>query len=257
MLLPFLRRLTNAAQSPAGKPVEPARFAIPHGSGCIDVSLRRSPTARRLTLRVSSATGEVVLTVPPRVKLAAARDFAERQTGWIAARLAALPQRIPFTVGAVLPLRGEPFVVVCEGPTRAATRIDRDRPGGPAIIVGGSPAGVAGRVKRFLQAEAMRDYQQAVARHAGTLGLAPGRITLRDPKGRWGSCSSAGGLSFSWRLILAPPVALDYLAAHEVAHLREMNHSNRFWRLVHELAPETDAAEAWLKRHGAGLHRYG
>ena len=82
-------------------------------------------------------------------------------------------------------------------------------------------------------------------------------IAIRDTKSRWGSCSSTGTLSFSWRLIMAPPLVLDYLAAHEVAHLKELNHSNRFWTLLHELCPATDEAERWLKRHGAELHRYG
>ena len=80
---------------------------------------------------------------------------------------------------------------------------------------------------------------------------------MRDQSSRWGSCNSDGVLSFSWRLILAPPFVLDYLAAHEVAHLVEMNHSVRFWRVVARICPEMDRAKAWITAHGNDLHRYG
>jgi predicted metal-dependent hydrolase len=112
-------------------------------------------------------------------------------------------------------------------------------------------------VREFLQREARRDLGEAVARHTANLGIPARRITIRDTRTRWGSCSSRGFLNFSWRLVLAPPHVLDYLAAHEVGHLKEMNHSNRFWRIVRDLCPRTDEAEAWLKRHGTELHRYG
>jgi predicted metal-dependent hydrolase len=113
------------------------------------------------------------------------------------------------------------------------------------------------RVRDFLEREAKRDLQAAVARHTAALGIPARRITVRDTRSRWGSCSAKGYLNFSWRLILAPPFVLDYLAAHEVAHLKEMNHSPRFWREVHALCPRTEEAERWLKRHGTDLHRYG
>ena len=118
-------------------------------------------------------------------------------------------------------------------------------------------AHVARRVRDFLAREAKRDLTEAIERYAAQLGQRPVRVTLRDTRSRWGSCTARGELNFSWRLILAPPTVLDYLVAHEMAHLREMNHSPRFWALVHALCPHTDAAEAWLKRHGTGLHRYG
>ena len=90
-----------------------------------------------------------------------------------------------------------------------------------------------------------------------TLGVKVKRISIRDQSSRWGSCTSAGSLSFSWRLILAPPYVLDYLAAHEVAHLVEMNHSARFWRVVGKVCPHTERAKTWLDTHGNDLHRYG
>ena len=140
---------------------------------------------------------------------------------------------------------------------RGRTQAMLDAAGAPVIAVCGEPPHLARRITEFLQAAARRNLTAAVARHALRLGRPSPPITIRDTQSRWGSCSSGGRLNFSWRLILAPPQVLDYLAAHEVAHLREMNHSARFWRLVRELCPGTDEAEAWLKRHGNGLHRFG
>src|SRR5262249_31950751 len=97
----------------------------------------------------------------------------------------------------------------------------------------------------------------ASRRHAETLGVKISRLTVRDQSSRWGSCSTTGALSFSWRLVLAPPYVLDYLAAHEVAHLVEMNHSVRFWRLLAQMCPETKREKVGHDSHGAGLHRYG
>jgi hypothetical protein len=105
--------------------------------------------------------------------------------------------------------------------------------------------------------EAKRDLTLAVDRHTKAIGTTARRIGLRDTTSRWGSCSSTGALNFSWRLIMAPSFVLDYLAAHEVAHLVQMNHSAEFWALAQRLAPELERAEAWLKLHGTGLMRFG
>jgi hypothetical protein len=235
---------------------DPAEIVVSHEGAVYRVALRRRAAARRLTLRVSSATGEAVLTIPERTDLAAARRFADAHGGWIAARLARVPDRVALVPGAVVPLRGVDHRIVHRAV--ALRRVSAaEGPDGPVLAVSGETAEVAGRVRAFLQREARRDLETAVARYAEALGVTPARITLRDTTSRWGSCSSQGGLNFSWRLVLAPPFVLDYLAAHEVAHLREMNHSQRFWRLVHGVCPATGEAEAWLKRHGTGLHRYG
>jgi predicted metal-dependent hydrolase len=135
-------------------------------------------------------------------------------------------------------------------------RIENDA-GEPEIAVGCEPAHVARRIRDFLTREARLDLAEAVERYAPRLGQRPVRMTLRDTRSRWGSCTARGELNFSWRLILAPPMVLDYLVAHEMAHLREMNHSPRFWALLGDLCPNVEAAEAWLKRNGSDLHRYG
>lgn len=232
---------------------DPDHIEIDHGGQSFRIALLRRPTARRLTLRVSAATGAVVLTLPTRSSVAAARTFAETHGGWIATRLARLPERVPFLPGAVVPLRGVPHVI--------AHREGRGTAGADAesatLWVTGEAPHVPRRVRDFLQREARRDLSLAVAAYAARLGQRPARLTLRDTRSRWGSCTARGELNFSWRLILAPPVVLDYLVAHEMAHLREMNHSPRFWALTNELCPNVDEAEAWLKRHGSELHRYG
>jgi predicted metal-dependent hydrolase len=250
-----LRRLFSPA--PKSKAADPAVLDVVVDGRSVPVTVRRNAAARRVTLRMRSAGGELVLTLPPRVGVEAARSFVERQTGWIAARLAALPQPIPFVDGAEIPLRGVPHTIVHRGP-RGVTRVEPALRGGrPVLAVFGPPDHLARRVTDFLKREARRDLEPAAARHAAALGVTIARLTVKDTVSRWGSCSSAGALAFSWRLILAPPLVLDYLAAHEVAHRREMNHGARFWTLVHRLCPATDEAEAWLRRHGPGLHRYG
>ena len=243
----------------AQTPGDPGRLPVRHGAASYDVEIRRRPGARRMTLRVSAATGAVTLTIPERVRIEQARRFAEDHAGWIAQRVTRLPERVGLGAGSEVPVRGERHLIVHDAAAaaRRATRIGTDGEGRPVVLVGGDEAGVPGRVRRFLTAEAGRDLRAAVGRHVDTLGSPFPRITLRDTRSRWGSCSATGALSFSWRLILAPPLVLDYLAAHEVAHLRELNHSQRFWRLVHALCPDTADAEAWLKRHGPDLHRYG
>ncbi|WP_029029984.1 M48 family metallopeptidase [Salinarimonas rosea] len=255
MVLSLLRR--SLVAPPTRPQPEPAALRVAHGTASYDVVLKRSARARRLTLRVSSATGEVVLTIPSRTALATAERFARDHAGWIATRVAKLPGRIAFADGVEVPLRGDPHRIVATGGRRAPARVGRDAAGGPAILVPGDADLVGKRVSELLMREARADLAAAVARHTAAVGIPARRITLRDTRSRWGSCSARGHLSFSWRLILAPPFVLDYLAAHEVAHLKEMNHSARFWRVTERLCPRTDEAEAWLRRHGAGLHRWG
>ncbi len=226
----------------------------------VPVELRRHPTARRLTLRVSRTRHAVVLTLPRGSNLRDADQFLTHSLDWLRARLACVPEPAPFRHGAVVPLRGEPheLAFIGYGRGRAIVRPEPAIPGRRArLAVSGSLEYAPRRLKDWLIREAGRDLEASVAVHTRSLGARARRITLRDQKSRWGSCSSAGQLSFSWRLILAPPFVLDYVAAHEVAHLREMNHGPRFWNLVAELMPRFEEARAWLRIHGMDLYRYG
>jgi predicted metal-dependent hydrolase len=238
-------------------PADPPHLKVSHQGQLFKVALRRRPTAKRITLRVSNATGEVVLTIPERTDVGLAQKFADSHGQWIATRLAKVPEHVPFEPGSVVPLRGIPHRIVHWSSVRGVTQATRDSAGEPIIAVAGEAAHVARRVRDFLEAEARRDFAVAVKKHTAQLGVPAKRITVRDTKSRWGSCSANGALNFSWRLIMAPPFVLDYLAAHEVAHLRELNHSPRFWKLTYQLCPRTDEAEAWLKAYGSALHRIG
>lgn len=221
------------------------------------VRLRRSERARRFTLRVKPGTGDIVLTAPAWARLEEVQDFAERHTGWVAARLATAVRRVPFAPGAIIPVRGLPHRIVHRPGARGVVWVATGADGHPELHVAGQAEHVERRVLDHLKTEARRDLVAAVARYTNRLGRPAKQITVRDQTTRWGSCSASGVLSFSWRLILAPPFVLDYLAAHEVAHLKEMNHSSRFWRLLRDLCPETDQAQAWMRANGSVLHGFG
>ncbi|GGF75769.1 metal-dependent hydrolase [Azorhizobium oxalatiphilum] len=223
----------------------------------LKVEIRRHPTAQRLTLRVRAASRDVTLTAPPHVSYAAAATFVQRHREWVRVRLGRLPEGVPFVDGAIIPLRGEPHRI-CHVPEARGTVWEAESDDGEKLLcVAGDEPHVARRVADYLKRLAKADFTEASRRHAAALKVEIGRITLRDTSSRWGSCSSDGDLSYSWRLILAPGWVLDYLAAHECCHRLEMNHSPRYWRLVESIYPERRAAEAWLRANGAGLHRYG
>jgi predicted metal-dependent hydrolase len=240
------------------RPHTPAlsEIEVSHGGETYRVALKRLATSRRFTLRVRAASRDVLLTMPARSSLKSARDFAERHAAWIGARLARLPQPVAFRHGAVTLLRGVEHRIDHRPNERGVVWIEASAEG-PLLCVSGDAPHIARRIGDYLKREARRDLEAAVARHAQRLGVAPRRIALRDTSSRWGSCSSNGSLNFSWRLILAPPYVLDYLAAHEVAHIQHMNHSPMFWRITKMLFPDTERAEAWLKTNGSSLHRFG
>ncbi len=225
----------------------------------VEISLRANPRARRFIVKVDPSTGEVSVVAPSSRSLTHALDFARKEKNWIADRLADVPHPIPLALGAPIMFRGALHVVRMHERGRAGDHapvvIDRDA-SRPVIRVGGHPEHAPRRVLDWLKREARRRIEERVAEYALTLGVHPKRITIRDTSSRWGSCSSTRCLSFSWRLILAPPFVLDYVVAHEVAHLRELNHEPRFWRLVDTLVPHVARAQTWLGDNGAHLHRY-
>ncbi len=223
------------------------------------VEVRRHPSARRLTLRVSQTRRAVIVTVPTRCRIDEASLFVHRNLDWVRKRLDALPDVVPFADGMILPLRGVLHRVrfVVAGGAGAVVRREIAADGHPEIVVRGRLEHCPRRLKDWLYAQAKADLDRCVMFHAGRLGLRPRRLALRDQASRWGSCSTTGMLSFSWRLVLAPPLVLDYVAAHEVAHLAEMNHGPRFWSLVRQTMPDMDKAKTWLAAHGLALHRYG
>jgi predicted metal-dependent hydrolase len=232
--------------------------ALDVGGMIAPVEVRRHPSARRLTLHVHPTRRAVVVTVPQRCKLDEANSFVHRHLDWVRDRLGNLPDPIPFAEDARIPLRGVMHAIGFADPDGQSPIVAAERSArGHRLIVRGRREHAPRRLRDWLIGEARSDLDQRVVWHARRLGLRARRITVRDQSSRWGSCSSTGQLSFSWRLILAPPLVLDYVAAHEVAHLAEMNHGERFWALVEKTMPEMEEAKRWLRRNGHELHRYG
>lgn len=250
MLRLFRREISS--DSPAHEHLD-----VAHEGAQYRVVLKRVTGARRYTLRVRAATRDVVITMPKRGSTHAARDFAQRHAAWIAARLHRLPDIVPFVDGAVVPIRGRDHIVEHRNELRGGAFVEDSNENVLKLVVCCDPLHLSRRVQDYLKREAKKDLDAAVRRHTQSLGFAARRITVRDTTSRWGSCSASGALNFSWRLIMAPAFVLDYLAAHEVAHLAHMNHSQEFWALTRRLAPKTDLAEDWLHKNGASLHRYG
>jgi predicted metal-dependent hydrolase len=239
------------------RPSEPQTIQIVFDQAIYPVRIRRHRQARRYTLRIHAATREVILTMPPRGSVREAKEFAQKHGGWIAARLRRLPEAAPFTDGTMLPLRGVQHRIVHRPGLRGTVWTETGEDGEALLCVAGQAAYLNRRVSDFLRREAFRDLAASSRRAAGQLGVSIKRISVRDQSSRWGSCSTTGVLSYSWRLILAPPFVLDYLAVHEVAHLIEMNHSVRFWRLVTGVCSDANRAKSWLDIHGTDLHRFG
>jgi predicted metal-dependent hydrolase len=237
-------------------PQRATHFDLATERGTVAIALRRHPRARNYTLRVGTPAGSPVLTMPARGSLAEARAFLDRNAGWLVNQMGKLPVARPIEDGATLPFRGVPHqirhVPHGRGPVTVAANGE-----GAMLIVTGRPEYLRRRIVDFMKREARRDLERAALRHAMMLGVRIKAIRLRDQTTRWGSCTATGHLSFSWRLIMAPPFVLDYLAAHEVAHLHEMNHSPRFWHLVESVCAETRAARAWLNHEGVRLHAIG
>jgi predicted metal-dependent hydrolase len=218
----------------------------------LPLTIRRKAGVKRLTLRLSRNGDEIVVTAPRRAPVGEIQRFVDRHQDWVAKRVQALPGRTEFTLGETIPYRGIPHRLEISGKLRGQIEVHEGELCFPCL-----PEHLPRRVRTWLAAQAKAALTAAVAEKAALLGRPMPPLTIRDTKSRWGSCSHQGALSFSWRLILAPPAVLTYVAAHEVAHLAQMNHSPAYWEVCRRLDPNTDAARKWLKQHGAGLHCYG
>jgi predicted metal-dependent hydrolase len=220
------------------------------GSPPVEVHLKRSAQARRFSLRVSRLDGRVTLSMPLRARDAEALAFLKGHEGWLRAALAALPdlaaQRVG--IGGVVPVEGR-ALTLAPGDGRGV-RVEGDK-----LLVPGDPATAGARVQAWIKVLARDRLAAASSRYAGLVGRRYSSLALRDTRSRWGSCSPDGRLIYSWRLLMAPPAVLDYVAAHEVAHLVELNHSPAYWAVVTRICPGWQAQRAWLRGEGQGLHR--
>lgn len=219
------------------------------GQPPVHITLRRSGQARRLSLRVSRLDGRVTLSMPKRVPEREAMAFLREKELWIRKHLEARTPDQTVGFGQAIPFLGQDVEIV-PGRGRAARLIEGQ------LHVPGAEDRVAARVQAFLKLQAQLRLRAASDHYAEALGTTYGRITLRDTRSRWGSCTSAGNLMYSWRLVMAPEAVLNYVAAHEVAHRLEMNHSDRFWAQVAKVCPDHARHRAWLRSEGEGLHAW-
>ncbi|MBE0529331.1 MAG: M48 family metallopeptidase [Rhodospirillales bacterium] len=245
--LSFFRR---ARRKP--KPIREERTVVELDGRDVPLCIRHHPRARRMTLRVDPVAGGAVVTLPDSTPADAGVDMVRRKAGWLIGRLEALPPRSVLADGATVPLLGAELTVRHHPEGRGVVRREGD-----ALIVTGRPEHLPRRLTDWLKAEARREFAARARIKAEALGRRMGKVTVRDTRTRWGSCSANGNLSFCWRLMLAPPFVVDYVVAHEIAHLAVRDHSPRFWKTVATLTKESDRARAWLNRHGEALHRFG
>ena len=213
------------------------------------ISVRRSKQANRLSLRVSRLHRTVTITGPHTVDIQHFLDFVAQKRPWIIGHFADLPQPTAVKIGSYLPFLGHELLIA-HGANRKVTLTNN------AIELPTNNLSAGRQIQAFLKVQAREHLAQASDKYAKKLGLPYARLTLRDTKSRWGSCSSQGHLMYSWRLIMAPVDVLEYVAAHEVAHLAEMNHSSKFWAVVERLFGDYSAQKNWLRTEGVKLHHY-
>jgi len=246
MSLGFFRSLTK----PLPRPVEEREHHI--AGRTLPLRIVENERARRLTLRIDAGGQSLRVTVPPGLRRGEVEKFLDRHRGWLEQRLAKVPERPQVRPGIRIPVRGVPHLIVHEPGRRGTVEVSRDE-AGPVLIVHGDRLHLPRRVADFLKREAKREIEALVAKHTAAVGRRAKAIRFKDTSSRWGSCTSDGTLSFSWRIMMAPAPVIDYLVAHEVAHLKEMNHGPKFWKLCKELCPGTDRCKDWLKRNGGAL----
>ena len=223
-----------------------------------DLTARLSvnPRARRLSIRIDARAGEAVLIAPSERKLADVVAFARTKTSWMRERLAERPQGTPIAPGAIIDLFGKPTRLVAAGGAGAA-RLTEDADG-PLIASGGEGEAYARRVENLFKRVARETLQTRTDVHLRTLGQRPVKMSIADPKSRWGSCSPHNrSIRYSWRVIMAPPAVIDYLAAHEVAHLVHADHSPAYWSVVQRLIGDHRPHRKWLRENGPALHAVG
>jgi len=220
------------------------------GSPPVDVHLKRSARARRFSLRVSRLDGKVTLSMPLRAREGEALAFLHGHEAWLRQTLATMPEsdRQPVGIGTRLPVEGRELLLAPG--TGRSIRVEGDQ-----LLIPGDPLAAGARVSAWLKVLARDRLARASTHYAGLVGRSYSSLALRDTRSRWGSCSPEGRLMYSWRLIMAPPAVLDYVAAHEVAHLVELNHSPAYWAVVSRICPDWQVHRSWLHDQGGALHR--
>lgn len=213
-----------------------------------------NPRAKRLTLRIETGGKAIRVTIPPRLPERELDLFIARHHGWIENQIAKVPLAAPLQAGSMIKIRGIEHRIIHLAALRGTTRQAQDENGQPVLIIHGDIQHLGRRIADYLKKLAKTDIHALVMVHSSRIGKAANSVRFKDTTSRWGSCTSKGDLSFSWRIMMAPGTVINYLVAHEVAHLIEMNHGPDFWALCTRLCPDTPTARAWLKKNGSALH---
>jgi len=234
------------------KPAAPRPDAVTVNGRDLPLTVRENARATRMTLRIEPGGKALKLTIPKGLPAREIDEFLTRHHGWLMTRLARVEDAGPLTHNGKITIRGVDHRIELTGKLRGLaeeTEIDGTR----TLLVSGLPEHVGRRVSDHLKRVAKRELEAYVETHAAALGRPVRGISYKDTKSRWGSCTSEGNLSFSWRIAMAPDFVIDYLAAHEVAHLKEMNHGPEFWATCKALCPRTNEGKRWLKQNGSRL----
>lgn len=235
------------------KPAPPETRTLDVAGRLMPLTIKQHDRATRITLRIEPGGRALKMTVPKGLAAREVNAFLDRHQGWLLTRLAKFTTETNLGDGGEILFRGIPHRIQHTGSLRGLTEaimVD----GRPVLRVSGLPEHSARRIAAFLKKEARADLERLSRMHASSIRATIRSISMKDTRSRWGSCSTEGNLSFSWRIVMAPPQVIDYLAAHEVAHLKEMNHGPHFWALCRKLCPQMEEAKSWLKRHGSQLH---
>jgi hypothetical protein len=234
------------------KPEAPATEFVPVRGMLTPVAFRRSTRAKKISLRIDPAQDGILITLPLRASRKAGLALLQAHEAWAAEQLAALPRPLPFAPGAAVPVHGSPHVIRPIPGGRGGAWVENGE-----ILVAGEAAFLARRVADCLKRLAKQRLSALTAEKASRAAVKHRAVRIKDTRTRWGSCAPDGTLAFSWRLVCAPEFVQDYVVAHEVAHLRHMNHGPQFWELTEALTPHRSAATAWLSSYGIELLRIG
>ncbi|MES5100988.1 M48 family metallopeptidase [Agrobacterium sp. BA1120] len=246
--------LRKSPKSPAPGKAMPSQRRMDVGGRSLPITIKENQRATRITLRIEPGGKALKMTIPYGLHHREVDDFLERHNGWLKAKLSKFSEEGSMRDGGIISIRGVAHRIEHTGTLRGVTQLAKNAEDEAVLRVSGSPEHMGRRIATFLKKEARSDLERLVAFHAKAVGKPVRSISMKDTRSRWGSCSHEGNLSFSWRIVMAPETVIDYLAAHEVAHLREMNHGPKFWALCEKLCPHTEASKAWLKRNGSQLH---
>lgn len=218
------------------------------------LTVRISPKAKRLALRLDAHAGCVNLVIPQKASLRKAYEFAESHQEWIEDKIGALPRPVPFDDGQIIPVMGKNCAIKIIKGERKYTEINLVE---DILEVRTPLADPTSRVTRFLRQHAEKELKKIADAKAATLNRKLSHFCVRDMKSRWGSCSTDGRMTLAWRLVFAPQPAIDYVISHEAAHLIHPHHGSTFWNLCAELSTDYSTGKKWMRLNGVHLGRYG